>query len=434
MGCVEAIKSLFRWKAVLISMSAISITIINVANPLLWYQAFGQGIVSTAFEGTTRIHFSPNIFSDETFSNEFEFAHPAMKAWQAMDAQEDIHFPGDVCAHCTIVAQGFGWDAKCFPDEEGNKYDFSGTPVENATFPLFSIDVSESRGLEGHTLGFKAFFKPAFGCAGHYKIQRCFLSPAIVNYYLHVVGKSTKYERGKTLRTFPTTLHHVMSNPLTFGFIHFPDPAHAALVNRIANDERMQVFAKVARGHFETELAASHHGGWWSLGDPENDMKFDFRTSGAAGYWERSGTTKAHVSDPCFMKFQSPIFNIVEFMHELAARTSVITAIEANATTQVDYFGSEQATTWLGTSTKSRVCLTLGIITSLLQVFNLMFIWWRAWVLDKPWTMRLAGLLALCGRQAAEAAQGQGVQLEGDGSGAERDRQADNGGEEQDEE
>ncbi|KAK3946810.1 hypothetical protein QBC32DRAFT_118900 [Pseudoneurospora amorphoporcata] len=183
-GAMEAIKSIFRGKALRISPSSTVFTLVCFMNPQLCNHVLRQGDVSIPFTGTADIHFTPNILSDELFGSEFAFLHPVLRAFQEMDVTRDIYFAGPVCESCTIVAPGFGWDSKC-QVWQGEAFDFS-NPVKNAVIPLLSIGIVDSWEPDGHSVLAEASFKETPGCTGRYTTRHCSLLPAVVNYYLEV--------------------------------------------------------------------------------------------------------------------------------------------------------------------------------------------------------------------------------------------------------
>ncbi|KAK1775422.1 hypothetical protein QBC45DRAFT_245209 [Copromyces sp. CBS 386.78] len=80
-GVMEAIKSIFRGKALRISISSTVFTLACFTNPQLWNHVLRLVDVSIPFDGKADIHFTPNILSDELFGSEFAFLHPVMRAW-----------------------------------------------------------------------------------------------------------------------------------------------------------------------------------------------------------------------------------------------------------------------------------------------------------------------------------------------------------------
>lgn len=86
-------------------------------------------------------------------------------------------------------------------------------------------------------------------------------------------------------------------------------------------------------------------------------------------------TPEAHHTDPCHIRFDSPMTDMAEAMHDLVTRVSVIAAKEANTAQRVKYFGAETVPSWLGDAQFSRACLALGILTDLLLLFDLVYIW-----------------------------------------------------------
>ncbi|KAK3398818.1 hypothetical protein B0T20DRAFT_218615 [Sordaria brevicollis] len=96
-----------------------------------------------------------------------------MKAMQELEAQKPIRFSDHVCKQCTIAAPGFGWAAKCLPFQMGDKYDVFDLPAENTTLPIFSIDVLDSWGLEGHTIAFRPVPSPTQFPTRHSRSFQC---------------------------------------------------------------------------------------------------------------------------------------------------------------------------------------------------------------------------------------------------------------------
>ncbi|KAK3398757.1 hypothetical protein B0T20DRAFT_507250 [Sordaria brevicollis] len=162
-------------------------------------------------------------------------------------------------------------------------------------------------------------------------------------------------------------------------------PALQEFTQPIAKDKR-QMCSKAVRGIFETELAAKFTGEWWRLGDPDADMELDYRAMKALGKSLKAVSPGSWTNYPCQASFTSPMDNILEVIHELSTRVSLIAAKEANIIQDVKFFGEKTSAYWL-LSKQFRGVFPLSIIAVAVLFLDLVNIWWGCWKTKEHYEM-----------------------------------------------
>ena len=108
---------------------------------------------------------------------------------------------------------------------------------------------------------------------------------------------------------------------------------------------------------------------------------------------------------PCDIMFDSPMDNMLEVMHELATRVSLIAAKESN-TTQLVWYSEEVTTTqWLPATQLSSAAFPLAICAIVVSLSTMVHMWWGWWRLKEHQEMTPEIMARLYGREAAEAEQ-----------------------------